>query len=341
MMAEVKSLNKENYSMELDYQANKGVIKQENNSELLKQEISIAKIHETEHKVMILDTSNFIRLKPLNLTEGWKYLTTDFIVKEIRDEKAREFYELNKEFIEVRNPRRETMKFITNFAKLSNDLKNLSIPDLSILSLAFDIIKECGYEDLIRKEPIKFEVVQVEERTSKKNEIETEEPSKADDLDEGFKEVKSKKKLPKLEKKAEDKFEHLFKDEGEWITPENIDSKLGKYKMDETEQARQETKSFNIFISTGDFTVQNLAMKMGMPVLGVDGMKIRKIKNYILKCYACEHFIFDTSKLFCEECGYNTLMKIACSIDSFGKLKIYNKKAEARSRGTQVGSYLN
>jgi rRNA maturation endonuclease Nob1 len=39
-------------------------------------------------KTIILDTSYFIKLKPLNLLDGIAYMTTDFIVKEIRDEKV-------------------------------------------------------------------------------------------------------------------------------------------------------------------------------------------------------------------------------------------------------------
>jgi rRNA maturation endonuclease Nob1 len=64
----------------------------------------------TSNKCFVLDTSYFIRLQPLNLAEGCKYYTTDLIIKEIKDEKAREFYNLNKEFIEIKNPSRETMR---------------------------------------------------------------------------------------------------------------------------------------------------------------------------------------------------------------------------------------
>jgi len=60
---------------------------------------------------------------------------------------------------------------------------------------------------------------------------------------------------------------------------------------------------------TSDYTVQNVALKLGIPLQEIEGMKIKKIKHYILKCYTCNTFNFDTSKLFCEECGYNTLMK--------------------------------
>jgi len=62
-------------------------------------------------KTIIIDTSYFIKLKPLNIEGGYKYYTTEFIVKEIRDEHSRNFYKLNKDFITIRNPSKENMLF--------------------------------------------------------------------------------------------------------------------------------------------------------------------------------------------------------------------------------------
>ena len=61
-------------------------------------------------RIYVLDTAFFINQKPLNLAEGSKYFTTEYIVKEIKDERAREYYNLNKDFIRIRNPSREVMK---------------------------------------------------------------------------------------------------------------------------------------------------------------------------------------------------------------------------------------
>lgn len=282
---------------------------------------------ESVSKFMILDTAYFIRMKPLEHNNGFKYYTTDFIVREIRDEKAREFYELNKSFIQTKNPSRDVMRIITTFSKLSNDLKSLSIADLSIIALGYELCKEIGFESLLRKEPLKYEVVETVKAKEKVKEEKLVEVS-----DDGFVEVKSKgkKKLEKEMKKLWDE-----NDEGEWITKDNIDSKLNKFKIEEGIKEEKESP-INVIISTADFTIQNVSLKLGIPVLGVDGMKIRKIKNYILKCCTCNNFIFDTTKLFCEDCGYNLLMKLACSINSEGILKIYDKKVEARNRGTQV-----
>ena len=62
-------------------------------------------------KTVIIDTSYFIKLKPLDASGAYKYYTTEFIVKEIRDENSRNFYKLNKDFITVRNPSKENMLF--------------------------------------------------------------------------------------------------------------------------------------------------------------------------------------------------------------------------------------
>jgi RNA-binding protein NOB1 len=113
---------------------------------------------------------------------------------------------------------------------------------------------------------------------------------------------------------------------------ENIEQKLNiKIKTEEEYNSK-----INVSLTTADFTVQNVALKMGIPVISIDGMKIRKIKNYILKCITCETLNWDTTKVFCEHCGYNTLMKIGYSVDADGNVTVYDKKADIRNRGTKV-----
>jgi hypothetical protein len=81
-------------------------------------------------KNYVLDTAFFINQKPLNLAEGSKYFTTEFIVKEIKDEKAREYFNLNKEFIEIQNPSRDVMK-------LGNDFKIINFFIIILFSIKF------------------------------------------------------------------------------------------------------------------------------------------------------------------------------------------------------------
>lgn len=199
--------------------------------------------------------------------------------------------------------------------------------------MAYETIKNEGFDNCLRKEPIKYKITHQEEKIEKK-EVDKKKEIKPSDDD--FVEVKSKKNR---KKNIEEENELDNNDEGEWITPQNIDEKLnGKNTFSKLDDKEEEESPLKIYITTADFTVQNVAMKVGIPVLSIDGLKIKKIRNYILKCYTCLNFIFDTSKLFCENCGYNTLMKIGYSVNKDGKVKIYDKKAESRIRGTQVNT---
>ena len=294
---------------------------------------------------MILDTSFFIKLTSLNLEKN-KYFTTQYIVNEIRDVKARDFYHLNKNFIQIKNPTKESIKQVSKFAKESNDLTYLSIADLSVMALAYETIKNMGKLDKLNKKPLNYKIIPqeklMEEIQKKKNET---------------------KKMN--ENKIENKIMNIDEDDDEegWITPENLYTKLDemngiheiknkniKKKEDEKIENINTNKEMNIdennnneenkinddinvYVNTADFTLQNVCMKMGIPILGVDGLRIRNIKNYILKCTVCYKFIFEIDKKFCPYCGYPYLMKIGYNIFANGEIRINDRKPEPRKRG--------
>jgi len=294
---------------------------------------------------MILDTSFFIKLTSLNLEKN-KYFTTQYIVNEIRDVKARDFYQLNKNFIQIKNPTKESIKQVSKFAKESNDLTYLSIADLSVMALAYETIKNMGKLDKLNKKPLNYKIIPqeklMEEIQKKKNET---------------------KKIN--ENKIENKIMNIDEDDDEegWITPENLYTKLDemngiheikskniKKKEDEKignintnkemnideNNNNEENKindDINVYVNTADFTLQNVCMKMGIPILGVDGLRIRNIKNYILKCTVCYKFIFEIDKKFCPYCGYPYLMKIGYNIFANGEIRINDRKPEPRKRG--------
>ena len=294
---------------------------------------------------MILDTSFFIKLTSLNLEKN-KYFTTQYIVNEIRDVKARDFYQLNKNFIQIKNPTKESIKQVSKFAKESNDLTYLSIADLSVMALAYETIKNFGKLDKLNKKPLNYKIIPqeklMEEIQKKKNET---------------------KKIN--ENKIENKIMNIDEDDDEegWITPENLYTKLDemngiheikskniKKKEDEKIENINTNKEMNIdennnneenkinddinvYVNTADFTLQNVCMKMGIPILGVDGLRIRNIKNYILKCTVCYKFIFEIDKKFCPYCGYPYLMKIGYNIFANGEIRINDRKPEPRKRG--------
>jgi len=173
---------------------------------------------------IVIDTSFFIRLKELTISDSIKYHTTPFIISEIKDEKARSHYTLNKEFIQVTNPNREHIKFISTFANESNDLKTLSIPDISILALAYELIIKEKKQESLRSKPLQHNIIEEIQKMNQTNENEKITKNETKEDEEGFVEVKSKKK----QKLKEFTFDE--NDEGEWITKENINEKLFKNK---------------------------------------------------------------------------------------------------------------
>ena len=299
----------------------------------------------SEQSYMILDTSFFIKLTSLNLEHN-KYYTTQYIVNEIRDQKARDFYQLNKNFIQIKNPSKESIKKVSKFAKESNDLTYLSIADLSVMALAYETIKNIGKLDKLNKKPLNYKIISqeklMEEINKKKN-------NNTNDIN---------------NKKNENKIMNLNEDEDDeegWITPENLYTKLdemnGIHEVKNKNKKKEDNKEENmniemnidnnndkddknkinddikVFVNTADFTLQNVCMKMGIPILGIDGLRITNIKNYILKCTVCYKFIFEIDKKFCPYCGYPYLMKIGYNIFANGEIRINDRKPEPRKRG--------
>jgi RNA-binding protein NOB1 len=137
-----------------------------------------------------------------------------------------------------------------------------------------------------------------------------------------------------VETSLSNKEENTQKNDDDWITLDNLEQKLHTNTF--FKEQIEENKKLTISIQTSDFALQNLALKMGILINSIDGIRITRIKNYILKCYACNTFNFDTSRLFCEFCGYTTLMKIGYSVSDDGNVIIRDKEADPRLRGTQV-----
>jgi len=206
-------------------------------------------------------------------------------------------------------------------------------------------------EKCLRKEPIKYtiEKIQVEKKeksNKKKEEVVWEEDEKVEKMESTIEEnkiVEEEKEIVKEDKKVEnspnvnEKIEETkndeFEDNDDWITMENLEKKLHTNTLlDEEEKDENKEK---IFIVTTDFAVQNLALKIGILINSIDGIRVRTIRNYILKCYSCSTFNFDTSRLFCEFCGYTTLMKIGYSVSFDGTVLIRDKDPDPRLRGKQ------
>jgi len=82
---------------------------------------------------------------------------------------------------------------------------------------------------------------------------------------------------------------------------------------------------------TTDFAMQNVLLQMGLILLSVDGMQIRRLKSWVLRCAACFKIHtdpFDSTtgmrRLFCAHCGSDYLQRVSASVDGkTGRLKLY------------------
>ncbi|KAG7351609.1 Nin one binding (NOB1) Zn-ribbon like-domain containing protein [Nitzschia inconspicua] len=97
--------------------------------------------------------------------------------------------------------------------------------------------------------------------------------------------------------------------------------------------------------ATTDFAMQNVLLQMNMILVSVDGMRIRRLKSWVLRCGACFkiHSASDQGfldgriqRLFCSHCGSDMLQRISASVDGkTGRLKLHFSK---RKQGKQLST---
>ncbi|KAF2096091.1 D-site 20S pre-rRNA nuclease [Rhizodiscina lignyota] len=94
---------------------------------------------------IVLDAGPIIKNEPTVsslLLKAEKLVTTPAVITEIKDEATRSRVETTLiPFLELRNPRPESIQFVQDFARRTGDLAVLSRPDIQILALAYEL--EC------------------------------------------------------------------------------------------------------------------------------------------------------------------------------------------------------
>jgi RNA-binding protein NOB1 len=80
--------------------------------------------------------------------------------------------------------------------------------------------------------------------------------------------------------------------EGEWITPSNVAIHKSRALdlLPGNELVGKHTKRDQPIGSgcmTADFAMQNVLLQMGLNLVGLEGKRIEKVKNWVLRCHAC------------------------------------------------------
>ena len=101
--------------------------------------------------------------------------------------------------------------------------------------------------------------------------------------------------------------------------------------------AAEEAKVIELACITTDFTIQNVLMQLGLHIMSIDGLIIRTVRKFVLRCISCTQIHYDLSRLFCSKCGGSYLTRVGCSIDSnTGYLKLHLKaNYQVNLRGTK------
>jgi len=103
--------------------------------------------------------------------------------------------------------------------------------------------------------------------------------------------------------------------------------------------------------TTTDFAMQNVLLQMNLELLSVDGIRIHRMKTWVMRCGACfmvypsdandassSSLYRNNRRLFCSRCGCGDMMqRIAASVNrETGKLKLhFSKKYKNNLRGTK------
>ncbi|KAF9029768.1 Nin one binding Zn-ribbon like-domain-containing protein [Panaeolus papilionaceus] len=103
--------------------------------------------------------------------------------------------------------------------------------------------------------------------------------------------------------------------EGEWITPSNVGLHKSKaLDLLPADNVKGKTKADPIGTGcmTADFAMQNVLLQMGLNLVGLEGKRIEKVKNWVLRCHAC----FKQLEKILPICGNPTLIRASVTISS-------------------------
>lgn len=313
-------------------------------------------------KRIVVDTAAFVKYVPLwDMAEELYSLPE--VVEEIRDKPTRQRIEAYPVPINMRQPQPHHISFINEFSKKTGDSASLSLADIKVLALAYELEFESkGNTDHLRKEP---QQITTEYSKPRKIEVDTETktegfymPSEQEDDESGDHKVPGDDCLAEniqdfviteetedqgfedssnIEIEDEDNEENEDIDDEDddevdidenddddgWITPSNVAKHKKKKKMGEMDVTDELEEVHDVACITADYAMQNVLKHIGIKVMGVDGKLIQQLRTYILRCHACYKTTSMMDKVFCPKCGNKTLKKVSVTLNSDGTQHIW------------------
>jgi RNA-binding protein NOB1 len=110
-----------------------------------------------------------------------------------------------------------------------------------------------------------------------------------------------------------------------WVTSDNLTKFLDSPFSDGKNVEQINGNITKVGCITTDYSMQNVMLQIGLNLLSTDGMVIRRVKQWILKCIACFTTTTEMERMFCPKCGNSTLERVSYSIGKDGKMVFYHR----------------
>ncbi|KAL9046225.1 MAG: hypothetical protein Q9214_000885 [Letrouitia sp. 1 TL-2023] len=298
------------------------------------------------------------------LAKSKRIVTVPAVISEVKDPDARSRIETSwLPFLESRRPNAASIEFVTNFARKTGDLVVLSKVDIQVLALTHQIHYDKNGDSSIRTTPgQKIENSSPRAGTSEKlaigdqldgehldSSLPRENPTKstAQAESKGARQsgISSSNPLPPIfDLTLQNEHESKGNDQGNqpkpespstdsitessdldgWITPSNIRKHRAKDSV--ATKTLSERTPVDVACITSDFAMQNVLLQINLPLLSTSLQRVRNIRTYALRCYACFMVTKQMTTQFCPRCGKPCLTRVSCSTDFKGRFKIHLKK---------------
>ncbi|XP_050523862.1 RNA-binding protein NOB1 [Daktulosphaira vitifoliae] len=253
---------------------------------------------------LVIDTAGFIEKAPLQ-----DYASNIYTIQEVINEVTNKRQKTDLSFLpytlNISNVFPENIKFVVEFSKKTGDFPNLSVTDIKVIALTYQIHKDKYGTESLKIEPQSKSVV-FDKPISNENKII------------GFYDPDS----------VSDDISKLTLDEDDgWITENSLKHVLNNNKLRSEQDSR-------VGCVTTDYAIQNVLKQIGLAVIAIDGRVIKELRTYIRRCYGCFKLTTNMTRMFCPNCGNKTLKRVAVYLDENGKQCIYiNEKRPINLKG--------
>ncbi|TKR63218.1 hypothetical protein L596_027074 [Steinernema carpocapsae] len=281
---------------------------------------------------LVVDSCGFFKHCPLHEVGSALY-TVPELVSEILDKKTRERIKALPYEIHLKSPSTESIAAVTEAAKKTGDYASLSHVDLLILALSHELhVEHVGKDTINYTIEQKVEQVGTEQLRNEKmvgfvmpkqkTKAAGDEKTAVDDdnnVTEDSKPEKAEEAEDEESEEEEDSWDEDSDDDEEgWLNEDNIDEalkQLGAITIDE--------KNVKVACMSTDFAVQNVLLHMKLGLVSMDGMRIKRLKTYILRCRACYGTTSVMTKRFCPKCGNDALHRVAVTTNDDGTIQVH------------------